>query len=219
MDAVDHSWSWTGGRPLETFDRDVQDHLLVLVRTRGLLIDVGCNVGVMTLSVLLRDPSARAVCIDPNTRAIRLLADSLKRNHCSDRAVLINAALSARETTLSYDADGSFTGHVSPGARAVRALPFPQLVKQHVTGAAVLKIDVEGYESQLAESLVRVRLPAGSVALLELHPEGFNGMGAPRKILSDLENTPHLRVHALNGRALTALDPTQFHQLEIAWPE
>ncbi len=218
LDAVDHSWSWIGGRPLETFDRDVQDRLLALVRPRGRFIDVGCNVGVMTLSVLLRDAQARAVCVDPNARAIALLGASLRRNGCADRATLVNAALSARETSLGYAGDGSFIGHVSATASPVAALPLADLVAQHVNAPVVLKIDIEGYEALLADALARLTLPAGSVMLLELHPEGFNGMGAPRLVLDGLARAPGLRIQTTDSQPPATLDPAAFHQVEVHWP-
>lgn len=70
LDAVEHSWAWVGGRSLETFDRFLQDHLLELSTTRPHLIDIGCNLDVMSLAVLLRNPHATAVAFDLNRRAI-----------------------------------------------------------------------------------------------------------------------------------------------------
>jgi len=219
LDAVDHSWSWLAGRAMEYFDRDLQDRLLDQVRPRGRLIDIGCNVGVMTQSVLLRDSAARAVCVDPNDRAIQLLRRSLQLNRCADRAQPISAAVSAGETKLGYDQGGSFIGRVTTEAPLVNAIALDQLLATHATSPVVIKIDVEGYETRLADALTRTALPAGSVALIELHPEGFNNLGAPRRVLDTLKRNTQLGLRLLDGTALSQLDPGRFQQLEITWPE
>jgi hypothetical protein len=45
LDAVEHSWAWTGTRRLENFEREVQDRLLERLRGRELLSDIGSNIG------------------------------------------------------------------------------------------------------------------------------------------------------------------------------
>lgn len=217
MDAVDHSWSWIGGRRLDTFDRDLQDALLARVQTRGRLIDVGCNVGIMSLATLLRDPDAQAVCVDPNSRALSLLARSLRRNGCAERATLIHAAISGGETALHYDATGSFTGHLSAAGIPVTGLPLAELLTDHAREPVVLKIDVEGYELELVDTLVRTPVPAGSVALVELHPAGFNRLGDPRRFVATLSRAAGLTLRLLDGRAAETLDPAAFNQLEVIW--
>jgi len=217
LNAVDHSWSWTGGRPMDTFDRDLQDHLLALVASRGRLIDVGCNIGVMSLSVLLRDTRADVICVDPNIRAIRLLKRSLRLNGLEDRATTICAAVSGGEAQLRYDQHGSFIGHVSVSATPVATLPLEDLLKRHATKPVVLKIDVEGYETRLLDTLTRVKPPAGSVALLELHPLGYNGMGDPKLVITRLSGAG-LKLRLLDGVPLEQCEPSLFHQLQIDWP-
>jgi hypothetical protein len=73
LDAVEQSWAWTGGIRLETWDRHVQDRLLALSRECRTMIDVGGNVGAMSLSVALRSPDITIVCVEPNARACALL--------------------------------------------------------------------------------------------------------------------------------------------------
>lgn len=217
LNAVDHSWSWTGGRPMDTFDRDLQDHLLSLVASRGRLIDVGCNIGVMSLSVLLRDPKADVVCVDPNVRAIRLLKRSLRLNGLDGRATPLCAAVSGGEAELRYDQHGSFIGHVSTSASPVPTIPLDELLRRYATKPVVLKIDVEGYETRLVDTLARASLPAGSVALMELHPAGYNGMGDPRRVIARLAEAG-LNLRLLDGVPLEQCEPSLFHQLQIDWP-
>src|SRR5262249_60044373 len=66
LDAVEHSWAWTGAVRLDSWDRPLQDRLLALSRECRSMIDVGGNVGVMTLSVAMRNPTIRIVTVQPN---------------------------------------------------------------------------------------------------------------------------------------------------------
>lgn len=218
LDAVDHSWSWTGGRPMAHFDPEIQDCLLELARPRGVFLDIGCNIGVMTLSVLLRAPEVRVAAFDPNQRAIALLAKSLRRNRLVDRATLCAAAVSAGEDSLAFDPNGSFTGHVTAIGSAAPAIPFPRLIADHARGPLALKIDVEGYETRLADIISSTPVPAGSAALIELHPAGFNGLGDPVKVLHRFQAARHLTCRLLGASRETRCDPSAFHQLLVEWP-
>lgn len=191
----------------------------MLASTRSCLLDIGSNVGVMTLSVLLRCRDVSAVTIDPNHRAIELLSRSLRKNRLEARARTFCLAASDDSRTIAYDADGSFVGHVASDGKTVPAIPLLELIEQHVVAPTVIKIDVEGYEAVLVESLRRLpRLP-GSVLVIELHPLGFNGMGDPVKVVSALRSRTDLTVQLLGGGDIQAFDPTTFHQLEVCWPD
>lgn len=218
LDAIDHSWSWTGGRPMAQFDPEIQDCLLELARPRGLFLDIGCNIGVMTLSVLLRAPQVRVAAFDPNQRAITLLSKSLRRNRLSDRATLCAAAVSAGEASLTFDPNGSFTGHVAATGSAAPAIAFPRLIADHAHGPVALKIDVEGYETRLADIITNTPVPPGSAALIELHPAGFNGLGDPLQVLHRFQTPRHLNCRLLGAGGGTRCDPLTFHQLLVEWP-
>lgn len=218
LDAVEHSWAWTGHRRLQDFERPVQDRLLALIATRPALLDVGCSIGVMTLSVLLRAPQVRSVSIDASPRAIQLLERSLRRNRLQARAQTAAVAVSAGEPTLSFAKGSSFTGHVSADGEVVPALPLATLVARHVSGPTVIKLDLEGYEARLAESLRALPALRGSVLAIELHPRGFNGFGDPFAVIRALEARGDLQLSLIGGGALSSLDPTQFNQLEAQWP-
>lgn len=219
INAVEHSWAWTGGRRLEDFDRFLQDRLIELMSERSTFVDVGCNVGVMTLSVLLHHAHASAISIDPNRLAIRLLERSLRRNRLADRARTLNMAVSDGTATVGYDPTGSFTGHVADNGESIPAISLPDLVHQHVQGRAVLKIDIEGYEARLVEGLLRLPPMPGSVLVVEVHPLGFNGMGDPGAVLAALLAMDGATVRRVGGGGVSDLDPENFHHLEVAWSD
>lgn len=217
VDAVEHSWAWTGDRQLTEFEGFLQDRLVELTTSRDTFVDIGCNIGVMTLSVLLRRPNVRSISIDPNRRAVELLTESLKRNGLSSRAQTIGVAVSNDTRTLAYDADGSFVGHVVPQGATVPAVPLIEILAQYVTAPSVIKIDVEGYEAMLTESFEQLPPMPGSVLAIELHPLGFNGWGDPHKVIAALRSRGDVALRLIGGENFDSLNPRTFHQLEATW--
>lgn len=217
LNAVSHSWAWTGDYTYETFDRTVQDRLLALSRARPKFLDVGANVGAMTLSVLLRNPTARAVAVEPGEEAAALLRRSLRLNRLQARSELLMAAASGGERRLGFDPAGSVSGHVATGGHAVPALAIADLI-QHASGENLLvKIDVEGYETSLLRTLAHWPIFPGSCAVIELHPRGFNIHGDPLACLRMIEAQPHVSITALGGMRLPGVAQDDFTQIELHW--
>jgi len=216
FNAVAHSWAWTGTRNYENFDRELQDRLLALSFDRPHFIDIGANVGAMTLSVLLRNPEARAIAVEPGAEAVALLRHSLRLNGLGGRCEVINVAASAEESFLTFDSAGSVMGHVSPGGQSVRAVGIMDIVRQsETTKPILLKIDVEGFERSLVPAMKGVLAPAGSSAVIELHPFGFNGLGDPQFCFEQLKAQSRFEIRALGGAPIDRVDPGAFTQIEV----
>ncbi len=217
LDAVEHSWAWTGTRWLETFERPVQDRLCELLATRSRFVDIGSSIGVMTLSALLRLPHVSTVSIDAAPRAIDLLRRSIQRNRLDARARTESCAVSNGETQLAFADAGSFTGHVSANGAVIPATPLLHVLQQHAADPCVVKIDIEGYEAVLADTLRHMPPLPGSVLVLKAHPLGFNGFGDPVRVIRALQDRGDARVHMLGGGAFSSLVAAHFHQIEVHW--
>lgn len=112
LDAVDHSWAWTGKTRYQTHDLELQNKLLSLSFSCHIFIDIGSNIGAMTFSILLRNPQIRAICIDPNARAIQLCQESSRINQLDRRISCLHLAVSDKDGTVPFDDRGSVIGHV-----------------------------------------------------------------------------------------------------------
>jgi FkbM family methyltransferase len=217
LDAVEHSWAWTGKRRYETFDRPLQDRLLSLSSTFPYFIDVGCNIGAMALSVLLRNPSAMALCIDPNSRAIRLCRESVRINHLEGRIIIEEAAVTDHAGVACYDDSGSVLGHISEIGKPVKSLDILAVVDGAATSQPCLvKIDVEGYELCLLKRLAASKLLRKICLVVELHPRGFNGFGDPESALAILADSG-AHVCDLNGVSAPRVINEGFSQVICAW--
>ena len=217
LNAVSHSWAWTGQRTYETFDRELQDRLLALSLERPHFLDIGANIGAMTLSILLRNRSAKVIAVEPGVEAYRLLTRSLRINHLEARAELLNVAASAGDSHLNFDPDGSVSGHVVSNGIAVPAIDIRELIQRASGANLLIKIDVEGYEVPLIQTIANWSLPAGSCAVVELHPLGFNSIGNPIACVDQIRALEKVSMSVLGGGQIGEIDPNEFTQIELHW--
>lgn len=222
LDAVEHSWAWTGHVHLESWDRPIQDRLLDLSRRCETMIDVGANLGVMTLAVALRNPDIRIVCIEPNTRASQVLRQSLALNNLAERITVVEAVAGESDGEVAFDEGASATGYVSAaGPLRKRSVDFGRLAADAAAhGRCLVKIDVEGFETVLVKQLARVAARRNLIVLVELHASGFNGMGSPRECMRTLLESG-ATLQDLEGQAIEAIedwtDRLATLQLEARW--
>jgi FkbM family methyltransferase len=216
-DMVEHSWAWVHGPRYESFDRPLQDALLEYSRKKDLFIDIGCNVGAMTLSILLRNSDIKAICIDPNPNATALLEKSLTACRVSDRVSVIQAAVADREGVCGFEFEGSVTGHISVTGVSVPSKSIQEILATPLQGKQVLcKIDIEGFEVNVIPALSGVQNKQRLTLFLELHPTGFNGIGDPGACLNALRASGAVLSH-LDGSALCEVNGDDFTQVIVQW--
>ena len=213
LNAVDHSWAWARKVRYETYDRELQDALLDLSHDRDVMIDIGSNLGAMTLSVLLRNPHIEAVCVDPNPIAIDCLRKSVKLNGLSERVTIFQAAVSGGSEDITFDFAESVMGHVSASGEVVETIPLHSLLERCANDRrCLLKIDTEGYESTLLKSLATAAELGNTVIVAELHPLNFNGLGDPVGCVAHLRKLG-LTVCGLGGTPVETVPETEFTQV------
>ena len=119
----------------------------------GVFLDLGANIGTITIPLKKKRPDARIVCVEAAPWLFRYLEDNLARNKCTDvRAV--NKALFEKDNEIMdfYSPDEKFgKGSLSPvytkdGVK-VTTITLDTLVKEmNLPKTDIVKIDVEGYE-------------------------------------------------------------------------
>jgi FkbM family methyltransferase len=224
LDAVDHSWAWTGAIRLETWDRPIQDRLLALSRDCETMIDVGGSIGTMALSVALRNGGINIVTIEPNARAAALVRQSVRLNRLDRRVTVVEAIAAAADGELPFEETGSATGHVALAGAASAykpAIDFGRLVADAAGRARCLvKIDVEGFETTLLERLPGRAARQNLVVFVELHALGFNGFGDPERCVAMLRDSGAV-IRRNDDGAVGELrnwrDPISTVQVEARW--
>lgn len=217
LDAVEHSWAWLGHSRYETFDRELQEKLLSLSKKYEIMIDIGCNIGAMALYVVLKNPNIKAICIDPNSRAINLLNESMRINRLTHRVNTIKAAVSDKEGIINFDKVGSVMGHIDRLASPVKSISFTRLINDYSFSARCLvKIDVEGFETVLMRQLSGLHNLNKLCLVVELHPLKFNDFGNPKECLNLLLTTGAI-VQDLKGQPISQVEENKITQIIARW--
>lgn len=149
----------------------------------GVVVDVGANRGIFTLTALAASPDVRVVSIEPSPSTFAYLEELVELNRWSSRVELVQAA--------AADRPGSMQFHVpptpfAPSARLVEASHRSQLVGEVievpvvvlddlVDHADAVKIDVEGAEHFVLAGMVGLLERSGPDVFLEVLPEAENG--------------------------------------------
>ena len=149
--------------------------LLHLLRPDDLFVDVGANMGSYT--VLARGAcGARTVSYEPIAETFGRLRDNLELNDAADaRSRLANVAVGSRAGTLRMSLGQDAMNHVAtPGQAGTREVAVVTLDADQPEAPLLLKVDVEGFESEALAGANRLLAdPALRAVIIEL-----NGLGA-----------------------------------------
>ena len=201
FNAVDFSFLWTNYATAEKHDREIQDCLLQLSNDKALFVDIGANIGIMTLSVALRNRNISVRSYDPNSDILKYLQRSIQTNQLTDRVQLVNAAVSDYEGTAHMNfSKGSYAGHLASQGTAVKVEHFNTILSDLQQTPTLFKLDVEGFETQLIPILVGRQNPLHTF-VIEMHPPGLNGISDPDKNLA-LLLTNGFSVSAASGKRI-----------------
>ncbi len=172
--------------------------LAALLRPGGVFLDVGANVGTMTLfAARAVGPDGRIFAVEPTPRVAALLRRSMAANDVADRVAVADCAAGEQEgeallhlqdamsrTTLFPQGDGP----EGRGTVRVRVRPADDLVPAGtpVDGA---KIGAEGAEPQVWRGMRRILAESPNfAALLEVRPSHLaRAGGAPEAWLREAE--------------------------------
>ncbi len=159
-----------------------------LVRPGDACLDIGANIGLVTLLLAeLVGSAGRVVAVEPNPANLDLLRQSLARRPVDNVMVQAVALGTGPGTcTLSVPAGNRGAASLVPGRIAdpaasisVPVLALDDLPGLHERPLRLMKLDVEGFETQVlagAERLLRTRPPA---AILFEHNDGSPPAASP----------------------------------------
>jgi FkbM family methyltransferase len=153
------------------YQQDTADHALAFLRGQGLMpprgrgtvLDVGANLGVISIGMLVNGDIDAAVGIEPDPDNYALLERNIAQNRCGDRYTPIRVAATDRacdlELALSHDNLGDHRVQPPGAAEAGRevitvpARPIDEIVGRLPTATAdaisLVWIDVQGHEGHV----------------------------------------------------------------------
>ena len=156
-----------------------------LLRRRGTLIDVGANIGMVTLPLALDGTDVIACEMLPGNCLKLHLACLLNRLLC---VRVVQAAISSTDGMLAYGGSDAW-GSVGTGAQQALALRLDTIIQlpgMTTSRRLVVKIDVEGHELEVlkgAAALIAARRPAILFESIEFADRAENAMSLQCKRL------------------------------------
>jgi FkbM family methyltransferase len=126
--------------------------LLHLLRPDDVFVDVGANVG--SYSVLASAVcGARSISVEPDPSTMNALRRNIECNKIEDRVTLVEAAVGAEigtaRFTVGHDTTNRVASEGEPGTRVVQVRTLDECLK--CLNPVLIKIDVEGYETEVIE--------------------------------------------------------------------
>jgi FkbM family methyltransferase len=202
-----------------TVQRAVETHL----KRGDVFYDVGANVGFLSLLAAKSvGPGGHVYCFEPQPSVLPLLTRNLEQNGYSNYDV-IEAAVSDRpgraklelnvrgrsgEARLTSARAGHDTASLHTGhAVDVRVVTLDEL---DLPAARLVKIDVEGAESQVLRGMARVMREHQPTLIIEIHDEQGSSVeailseaGYRAEVLND-DGMRHLMAYPIAGPAISA---------------
>lgn len=130
----------------------------------GRFVDVGAHVGSVAVAVLLDNPDATALLVEPIPENIRVIEANLTANGLVDRAEVLAGAVGT--DTIHYGFMGSemaatnrFIGNLNIPLRATKTAKVRHLTLSDLLPCAAMKLDCEGGEWSLLADPRIVEVP------------------------------------------------------------
>ncbi|HEY8154701.1 MAG TPA: FkbM family methyltransferase [Myxococcota bacterium] len=166
----------TGNIYVGIHDFEEMGFLLHFLRSGDLFADVGANVGAYTV-LAAGACGARARSFEPVSSAFEDLRDNIALNRLGERVVARKVVVGASTGSAQMSCDQDTVNHVVTerldGAAAVETVPQVRLDDEFEEAPAVVKIDVEGFESQVLAGMPRLLASNALLAvIMELNASG-----------------------------------------------
>jgi FkbM family methyltransferase len=149
---------------------------LHLLRPDDLFVDVGANVGVYTV-LAAAVAGARCVSVEPVPSTYRDLVANIRLNNVEDRIRPLQVGIGASPGECAFTSDLDTTNHVvaanesTKRAIRVRITTLDEVLQDDQP--TLLKVDVEGFETQVLDGAVEVlRQPNLLALIVELNGSG-----------------------------------------------
>ncbi len=205
------------------FEADNVTVMRALVEPESCMFDVGANIGLMAIPVLVSEPQCRVISFDPSANVLPSLRKTMAGSPFGDRWTLVEKAVGASPGTITFtlssQANSLFDG-IRPTQRVASAVQVQvEMTTLDVVWndlgcprVSMIKIDVEGAESEVLRGAVECLRAERPFVLLEwnrqnlaayecpqdfilkfAHEAGYEVMTVPG--LNKVENANQLKVH------------------------
>lgn len=150
--------------------------VLHFLRDSDLFVDVGANVGSYSL-LACGAVKARGIAFEPVPGTFERLVDNIRLNRLDDRVCCHRKAVGAKPGSIAFTLESNTMNHaVAPGEQDVKTVEVEVVDLDSALGGvapALLKIDVEGFETPVVEGgPATLGNPALKAVIMELNGSG-----------------------------------------------
>lgn len=206
------------------------DGFVARCRAGMVLYDIGANFGMFSLAALrYGGKNARVVAVDPSRTANRIHRANLRMAGANTRVTLIEAAVSAANGTLQMLTTGPASEHymvvADIGRRdvtSVRQCTLASLAELAGLIPTHVKIDVEGFESDVIEGGADLLRRYRPIVFLELHGQMLRQRGlSPLSVLRRLAECGYGRIECegklIEPEHAAAMNLTRLTCVPLEW--
>jgi FkbM family methyltransferase len=137
------------------------------------LVDLGANIGLATVWLATTYGLTGVIAVEPLPENTRLLRTNVRANNIACQ--VIEAAVGTT-TGVTYFAETSESnlGHVADAGREIPLIDVREIVNELSFSDPLLKMDIEGMEGELLQSIDPVWTRKFVAMVMEMHPEIVN---------------------------------------------
>lgn len=170
------------------------------------LLDVGALYGVFSLAFTAGRPEAEALAVDPSAAAQEVLRANLARNPgCRIQAVDIALGAGSGTVTMRrewHHLEALGAGEAHDHSLTVTTQSLDELCQARTFFPDLIKIDVEGYESQVLAGAARILETHHPTIFLEVHPERLVALGSSAREVVGVLRSQGYRLEPVGGSGL-----------------
>jgi FkbM family methyltransferase len=204
------------------FDLGTQHFLMCALAPGDTLIDVGGNIGMITLlGANLVGPAGKVITFEPNPQAADRIQQSLDENGIHN-VILHRAALSDQSGRLTLSVITAHTGmgtlaevedehkKLVSAAHTVDVRRGDDLIGPDLPGAVTIKLDIEGFECHAIRGMLQTLRRYKPAIVTEVSEHHLRRAGASAQELFDL-----LHAEGYKGYLLTSRRRALRHRLSL----
>ncbi|MBS1528942.1 MAG: FkbM family methyltransferase, partial [Bacteroidetes bacterium] len=150
--------------------------LLLFLRPDDLFYDIGSNVGSYTL-LASGVCGAKSITLEPVRSTFDILQKNIELNGLQEKVALINAGAGSAGGEIAFTAGSDTTNHVIADGEQVNEeivhIPLVAVDSLQPGNPALIKIDVEGYETEVLKGMAAtLENPSLQAIIIELNGSG-----------------------------------------------
>jgi len=145
----------------------------ITINNEDVIIDVGAHIGLFALYVAQFCKNGKIFCLEPDPENFKLLERNLNLNQISN-VLIFNMAVSKTSSKINLYKNDDKSGHsiVLPSSNSIEVESTTLndfLHKSKIIHCSLLKLDCEGAEYEIIESLYKVNFQIFQNIILEYH--------------------------------------------------